>query len=151
MCPLDGGGVSSEVFLDIGELYVPQVVVDDNDEPETPAVNQRNRPARSNWINGKFLRPRVPLDWLSPACNLSGKALATALAIWYLSGLRKGRTEELKLTTTTLKIFNVDRYAKSRALKELERAGLISVRREGRKNPVVTILEVSGGNETAAP
>jgi hypothetical protein len=63
------------------------------------------------------------------------------LAIWFLAGLRN-RLGRLNLTTAILARFHVDRYAKSRALKALEGAGLIRVERRGKKNPLVTILEV---------
>jgi DNA-binding transcriptional ArsR family regulator len=76
--------------------------------------------------------------------------LATALAIWFLSGLRHGGTDGLRLTAATLKPFQVDRSAKSRALKALEGAGLIRVQRRDRKNPVVTILDVGPDGDVAA-
>jgi DNA-binding transcriptional ArsR family regulator len=46
----------------------------------------------------------------------------------------------VRLTTAILKRFSVNRKAKYRALKGLEDAGLVRVRREPRRNPVVTIL-----------
>jgi len=83
------------------------------------------------------------LDWLGRASKLEGgKApLATALAIWYLAGLR-GTKENLVLTGATVAQLGVSPSAKSRALVVLEKAGLISVKRVGRKNPLVTILDV---------
>jgi hypothetical protein len=78
---------------------------------------------------------------LRSACELGGKTLAVALANWFLSGLRYGRRSDLPLTSGTLRQFAVlDRSAKYRALRALEKKGLIRVRREPGKNPLVTIL-----------
>jgi DNA-binding MarR family transcriptional regulator len=94
-------------------------------------------------VEGKpalYMGPRIPLDWLGRACGLTAKDLATALAVWFLSGLREGRTSDLELTQKTLGHFHVNRSAKSRALTALEGAGLVRVRRDGRKDPHVTIV-----------
>ena len=92
-------------------------------------------------ILGEFLKGPIPLPWLTVAAQLSGKApVAVGLAIWFESGRRK--SNEVKLTTAILQRFAVKRKSKYSALKSLEDAGLIRVRREPRKNPVVTILEV---------
>ncbi len=92
-------------------------------------------------ILGEFLKGPIPLSWLTAASNLSGKAsLAVGLAIWFESGRRK--SNEVKLTTAIVQRFAVKRKSKYSALKLLEDAGLIRVRREPRKNPVVTILEI---------
>jgi hypothetical protein len=84
---------------------------------------------------------------------LPGKnALATALAIWWLAGVR-GKGENLFLTTSALKKFGVlNRSAKYAALKALERANLVRVRHRAGKNPSVTILHVEpdGDDQTAA-
>ena len=89
----------------------------------------------------------IPLGWLSRACRLSGKALATALAIWYLKGLRNSY-EGLMLTTAVVERLGISRYSKSRALRDLERAGLIRVERRPQKNPLVTILKVDDEEKT---
>ncbi len=92
-------------------------------------------------ILGEFLKGPIPLLWLTAASNLSGKApLAVGLAIWFESGRRK--SNEVKLTSAILQRFAIKRKSKYTALKSLEDAGLIRVRREPRKNPMVTILEV---------
>jgi hypothetical protein len=92
-------------------------------------------------IDGEFLRGPIPLVWLTQVCALPGqKVLAMALAIWFVRGLR-GKDEGLELTPSKLKRFGVDkRHATYRALKDLEKAGLISVRRHSGRSAVVTIL-----------
>lgn len=117
----------------LDELYVEQVQV---------PVDKSSTGRRRGWIEGRFLRGPIPLNWLGRACRLSGEALATALAIWYVSGLQKGERAGLTLTTKKVELLGVSRSAKSRGLKALEAAGLIRVQRDGKKNPVVTILDV---------
>lgn len=105
--------------------------------------------AATKRIAGEFLKGPIPLAWLTAVTKLSGKApLAVALAICFEAGRRK-RLNELKLTTAILERFSVNRKAKYTALKSLEGAGLVRVRRELRRNPVVTILDVQG--EPGAP
>jgi hypothetical protein len=72
---------------------------------------------------------------------LSGKTLATASAICFLAG-RHNRREGLNLTNKVLQQFGVDRHAKRRALVALEKAGLIQVTRQPRKNPLIAIVEL---------
>ena len=94
---------------------------------------------------GAFIKGPIDLDWISRAANLPGKALNVALALMYLSGLNKSKVN-LKLTRTTYELFNVSRSAVYSALNNMEKDGLIKVKKsQGRKN-VITILE-SGKNE----
>ncbi len=123
-------------------LRVPQVQA-----PSRPDRVRQDKPSPSpDWVKGEFVRGPVPVNWLSRVCELaSQKTLATALALWFLAGLRKTK-EDLKLTSAVLKRFRVDdRSAKSRALEALEGAGLVRVERQKGKNPLVTILEVGDG------
>jgi DNA-binding transcriptional ArsR family regulator len=132
--------VCNEGLSELMDLRVPQVEV----APwSVPARSESRRARPHGWLGGKFVKGPIPLNWLGRASNLGvGKApLATALAIWYLAGLR-GTNESLLLTGATVAQFGVSPSAKSRALVVLEKAGLISVKREGRKNPLVTILDV---------
>lgn len=98
---------------------------------------------KAKKISGEFLKGPIPLPWITAVTKLSGKApLAVALAVWFEAGRRK--SNEVKLTTAILRRFSVNRKAKYTALKSLEKAGLVSVHREPRRNPVVTILDVQG-------
>jgi hypothetical protein len=128
------------VFSDLAGLRIPQEGV--------PAVKHAPRPAKSyEWVDGKFLRGPISLDWLGRARELpGGNVMGVALAIWHAAGLRN-RKSELKLTSVALKLLRVNNpAAKSRALAALERAGLIRVERQRGKNPLVTIL--NAGTET---
>jgi hypothetical protein len=84
-----------------------------------------------------FLKGPVPLAWLNRASRLPGKALAVALAIWYVAGMEKSGT--VRLTRSALMAFNVGRKAAYRALAALERAGLVQVERKRGSCTKVTI------------
>jgi DNA-binding transcriptional ArsR family regulator len=135
------GRMSVSGFSELAVLRVKQVEVG---EPQS-AVASRQRASRpSYWVNGEFLSGPIPMSWLGRACGLSSqKVLAVALAIWFVSGLRKSR-EGLLLTRRILHRFCVtERSTKYRALKALEKAGLIRVERRPRRNPFITILAVA--------
>ncbi len=87
-----------------------------------------------------YFGANVPLRWLKAACELSGKTLAVALAVWHISKLC-GRSDNLLLTSKTLVQFAVtNRTAKYDALKKLEGEGLIQVDRKPGSCPRITIL-----------
>jgi hypothetical protein len=136
-------GVSQihDAFADLDRLRRPA------QPPPVPAELQPAAPptpkAKAKKIACEFLKGPIPLPWLAAASMLSGKAPPTVgLAVWFEAGRRKSR--EVKLTTAILKRFGVNRKAKYRALKSLEKSRLVRVRREPRRNPVVTILDLQG-------
>jgi hypothetical protein len=107
-----------------------------------PPSDSKGVKAWDRAVKDEFVRGPLAVSWWGRACRLSGKAQATALAIWFLAGLR-GRPDGLKLTTATLARFGVeDRSSKSRVLAALEQAGLTRVASRQGKNPLVTILGV---------
>ena len=89
--------------------------------------------------NGHFLKGPIPLTLINQATRLPGKAWHVYAAIWYLVGINRHST--VNLTNTALKQFNVSRDSKYRALKALEKAGLLTVVRTNGKNSVVTLLD----------
>ncbi len=101
--------------------------------PEGPKVSNL-RGATAPFIKGP-----IPLAWITAAATLPGKSLHVGLALWYLAGLKKTKT--FALGNRVLKKFGVDRKAKGRCLKLMERAGLISVVRRAGCNPTVTLLD----------
>jgi hypothetical protein len=86
----------------------------------------------------RFLKGPVPMSWLTAAARLPGKTLAVAIALWRLSGAVKSPT--VKLSNAELEVLCVDRNAKSRALRALQKAGLISIEQRPGCLPRVTIL-----------
>ena len=63
------------------------------------------------------------------------------LVLWWLKGLKKRKDDLLVGNKGLLCWFGLDYRAKSRALKSLEQAGLITVQRSLGKLPIVTIVE----------
>jgi hypothetical protein len=97
---------------------------------------------RSPRIAGQFLRGPIPMAWLEKAAKLPGKGpLAVALVIRFESG-RTGNAQAVKLTNPLVAKLCVSRKSKYTALEALEEAGLVTVVRELKKSPVVTIVEV---------
>jgi hypothetical protein len=130
--------VTTDIFADLDRLRLTPAA------STAPAAGKPvNVKPKAKKITGEFLKGPIPLPWLTAVTRLSGKApLAVALAVWFEAGRRK--SNEVKLTSAVLRRFSVNRKAKYTALKSLERAGLVRVRREPRRNPVVTILDIQG-------
>ena len=90
--------------------------------------------------NHKFLKGPIPLAWLIAAARLPGKTFVVGVVIWYRAGLCKAPI--IKLPSTVLSLFGINRHTKRRALESLEKASLISVDRSPGKNPTITIIDV---------
>jgi hypothetical protein len=90
----------------------------------------------------------IPLTWVVQAAGLPGKALHVGVVLWYLSGVKKSCT--VKFTPSQTNRFGVNRETSRRALQALEKAQLISVKRSGRKSPIVTILPAPASPKTIA-
>src|SRR5215207_5041710 len=76
----------------------------------------------------RFLRGPIPLDALAKAACLPGKALAVFLAVHHRCNLESETS--VTLPAALLASFGVDRNAKACALRNLEKAGLVSVNRK---------------------
>lgn len=83
---------------------------------------------------------RIPYDWVTRAANLSPKAFVVAVAIWYRFCLNGRRP--FKLSNEVLKDFKIGRATKARALRELQKAGLVSVASPTgvNRSPVVSVV-----------
>ena len=88
-------------------------------------------------IAGRFLK-KTPLDPLQRAAQLPGRALHLYLAIRHRCDLRRAKTTTLP--SAYLRTWSLDKYAKRRALAELEGAGLIAVDRRPGRTAVVTLV-----------
>ena len=64
------------------------------------------------------------------------KALLVGLALWHIRGLRKADT--FIVSNLMLQDWGIQPDAKRRALRALEKAGLIKVERRGKRSPQVT-------------
>jgi len=87
---------------------------------------------------GKFIKA-LPLDWIVPATVISGSATKMALLIWYLSGINKTE-EDLVISYTQARKFNISRRSVSNSLRLLENADLIIVARTKGRAPRVSIV-----------
>ena len=87
-----------------------------------------------------FLKGPIPLHWLRTASELPNRALKVGILLWYLHGLEKG-PKHLVLTNKRAALFGLSRYTKGRALRELEKAGLVIVRRSPGQCLRVTIIQ----------
>jgi hypothetical protein len=111
--------------------------------PSRPKKPPRHRPGE--W----FLRGPVPWLWLEAAARLPGKALAVGLCLWREAGRRRQQTVATCLTRAGL---GVSEYAARRALRSLEVAGLVSIRRKPGRGLEVTILDApSAAPNAGAP
>lgn len=93
---------------------------------------------RGRSIQGRFLRGPVPMDWLKQAAKLPGRALHAGVALWFLDGFQQTGTVQAR--PSVLRDLGLDRHASYRALRELEKAGLVSVVRKRGAAAMVTLL-----------
>ena len=90
---------------------------------------------------GKFLKGPIPMSWIETASTLPGKALVSGLVIWFERFCSKSTSVKFSLRKLADK--GIPKSTGRRALRALEKAGLISVRRpSGRSMEVTLICEV---------
>lgn len=93
-----------------------------------------------NPIKKKFLKGPIPLDWLTSAAQLPGKAINVGIALWWLDGMSK--TGILKLTRQSQLALNISKDAERDGLRRLQRAGLIELTtRPGQRHNVRIVKE----------
>ena len=127
-----------ELRLARQKLTLPKVVRSAvSNKPATPSPDKKGAPRHKKGVH--FLKGPVLLNWLARAACCSGKALHVAIILCYRAGLQKSDT--IKVPGRTAKLFGLDRHAKTRGLKALERAGLVSITRRQGCSPQVTLLE----------
>ena len=81
---------------------------------------------------------RISLPWVQKAARLPGKSLHVAIIVWSRWHLEK--VPEIVLTKSKLDSFNVKRHTAARALKHLESAGLVAVKRAPGRCPRVSVI-----------
>jgi len=89
-------------------------------------------------FQGKFIAGPIPVSWVCQMKRLGVTTLLVGLALWHIKGLRKSNT--FVVSNLMLRDWGIQPDAKSRALRKLERAGLITVERRGKRSPQVTLL-----------
>jgi DNA-binding transcriptional ArsR family regulator len=106
------------------------------------------RGRRVSPIRGKFIAGPVDVSWVCLASQIGVKALLVGLALWHIKGLRK--TDTFIISNLMLREWGIAPDAKSRALRALEKAGLIRIERRGKRSPRVTlIVRSAAGRESA--
>lgn len=81
------------------------------------------------------------MSWVVQAKRLGATPLLVGLALWHLKKLRQA--DSFTVSNLMLQEWGVQPDAKSRALRALERAGLIRVERRSKRSPLVALI-VSG-------
>lgn len=112
------------------------------------AFNPATGTHEARATTAKFIKGPIPLDWISRANALPGKAGAVGLALWFLVGVQSSRT--VKLTGEVEKIAGCGRKAVYQALGTLETDGLINCARKTGARAVVTILICHKTSSSAA-
>ena len=109
------------------------------------------RGRRASPIRGKFIKGPLDFVWFSKARQLGVTALWVGFGLWFLRGLR--RSNSFTVSNLMMQECGVQPDAKARALRALERAGLITVERRGKRSPQVTLIAgntFNGGAVTSA-
>jgi hypothetical protein len=102
------------------------------------------RGRRASPIRGKFIAGPIDVQWVVQASRLGVKALLVGLALWHLKKLRQA--DIFTVSNLMLQEWGVQPDAKSRALRALERAGLIRVERRGKRSPHVALIVGNPGS-----
>ena len=88
---------------------------------------------------------KLPWTWAEALSGASGKTWELAVQLLYQHW--KGNGAPIKLANGMLENDGIDRFAKWRALKELERRGLVTIERRRARSPLIT---VNVGSKNAA-
>jgi DNA-binding transcriptional ArsR family regulator len=110
--------------------------LDQNGVKRSQGATRKGR--RASPIRGKFIAGPIDVSWVVRAKRLGATPLLVGLALWHLKKLRQCDT--FTVSNLMLKEWGIQPDAKSRALRALERDGLIRVERRGKRSPLVTIV-----------
>ena len=103
-------------------------------------LNRHTGRWEDNPIKKRFLKGPIPLDWLTAATQLPGKAINVGIALWWIAGMSK--TDVLKLTRQAQLALNISKDAERDGLRRLQQAGLIELTtRPGQRHSVRIIKD----------
>jgi hypothetical protein len=108
-------------------------------EPSPGSATTKRRPRLRQ--TERFLRGPVPWPWLRRAMRLPGKALAVGLILWLQGGITGRRTVTFCLARAEANGIPVT--TARRAIRELERDGLVLIIRRPGHGLDVTLLDVT--------
>ncbi|WP_369720183.1 hypothetical protein AB8Z38_23645 [Bradyrhizobium sp. LLZ17] len=96
--------------------------------------------ARAERLRGRFLKGPIPLAAICRAAQLPGQSLALYLAIRHRCDLT--RSSCATVPAELLGALGIDKDAKSRAIKHLASAGLVTVeQRRGRSAKIAIVVD----------
>ena len=100
----------------------------------SPVRRQRAfRRSAGEW----FIKGPIPGPWIARAAALGGRALKVALAICCEAGMKRTRT--VRLSAETLRRFSLRPQGTRRALAALAQAGLVTVKQDPGRKPMITM------------
>lgn len=91
----------------------------------------------------RFLKGPIPWSWLRIAGHLPGRALHVGIAVWHVCQMQRSAT--IPISQRLLSEIGVSRFSAYRALRRLESAGLLTVRRYRGRLAIVTLVSPSDG------
>jgi DNA-binding transcriptional ArsR family regulator len=100
------------------------------------ASNRKGRRVFS--VPGRFIAGPIDILWLSEARKLGVTALWVGLGLWFLRGLR--HSDSFIVSNLMMHELGVQPDAKGRALRKLEKAGLITIEPRGKRSPRVILV-----------
>jgi hypothetical protein len=100
------------------------------------AASRKGR--RAAPVAGRFIAGPIDAAWVIQAAQLGVKAMLLGMVLWHLKGLRK--TNSFVVSNLMTKEWGIGPDAKRRALRKLEKAGLLTVERQGKRSPRITLL-----------
>jgi len=106
-----------------------------------PSVHPSKPKVRGSGRQGKFLKGPISWTWIHRAMHLPGKSLAVGLILWRESGCAKDRTVRFCLSRAVAE--GIPTTTARRAIRELERAGLVTIRRKPGRGLEVTLVDPS--------
>jgi hypothetical protein len=93
-----------------------------------------------------FIKGPIPMDWISAAAKLPGKAIHVALALYWMDGMNPQK--RFKITRRALEQFKVSDDAYRDALLRMEAAKLIRVSRSpGQRALVEIVRDITQGKQ----
>ena len=113
----------------------------DQTHREVGYLSEHSRARHGSRMQAAFIWGPLPYAWFEAACLHGGKSANVALAIWYVRGVRRTKSD-LPITPRQLAKFHVTSRRASNLLERFEKAGLISVERRSGRSPRVCILDV---------
>jgi hypothetical protein len=121
----------------MNKVLHPQHIPDDVGPVQRHVFNHQTGDYEARSHHPKFIKGPIPLDWISKANSLPGKAGAVGLALWFLVGVTRSTT--IKITGQIEEIAACGRKAVYSALEALDSAGLIRKSNAAGCRPTVEI------------